>query len=82
MHPDGDEMLFLLSGSIDVVLDHGQEEEVITLTEGRMCIVPRNVWHRQLVRETGDLLFATPGPSTEHRGVRAHKALRDSSADD
>ena len=82
MHPDGDEVLFLLSGQIDVVLDHGQEEEVITLAAGRMCVVPRNVWHRQLVREAGDLLFATPGPSTEHRGVREHKARRDSSADD
>lgn len=81
MHPDGDEMLFLLSGSMDVVLDRRHEEEVIKLTAGRMCVVPRDVWHRQLVTEPGDLLFATPGPSTEHRGVREYKALRESAAE-
>ena len=43
-----------------------------------MCVVPRGVWHRLLVREPGDLLFATPGPSTEQRSVREHKALQES----
>lgn len=78
MHPDGDEVLFLLTGSLEIALDRGAETEVVSLSEGRMCVVPKGVWHRLLVREPGKLLFATPGPSTEQRGVREHKALQES----
>lgn len=78
MHPDGDEVLFLLNGSLELALDRGDETEVVALSEGRMCVVLRGVWHRLLVREPGDLLFATPGPSTEQRSVREHKALQES----
>ncbi|MEM9135239.1 MAG: cupin domain-containing protein [Actinomycetota bacterium] len=76
MHPGGDEMLFLLSGAIDVIVDDGHGEDLIPLTAGRMCIVPRHVWHRQVIKEPGDLLFVTPGPSTEHRSLDEHRALR------
>ena len=58
------------------MLGHGDETEIVALTGGRMCIDPRDVWHRFLVKEPGKLLFATPSPSTEYRGVRQHKAAR------
>ncbi|MEM7100919.1 MAG: cupin domain-containing protein [Pseudomonadota bacterium] len=69
MHPDGDETLTLLSGRIDVVLDHNGHQELIELEPGSSAIVPSNVWHRQIVHAESELLFMTPGDTTQHRKV-------------
>ncbi len=71
MHPAGDEILYLLSGAIDVVLQEEDGERVIELRrESGLCVVPRGAWHRQIVREPGDLLGLTCGKGTEHRPVQ------------
>jgi mannose-6-phosphate isomerase-like protein (cupin superfamily) len=67
MHPAGDEVVCLLSGAIDVVLDDPDGERVVALEVGRTCIVPRGVWHRAIVREPGDTLHITRGEGTQHR---------------
>jgi mannose-6-phosphate isomerase-like protein (cupin superfamily) len=67
MHPAGDEVVCLLSGAIDVVLDEPDGERVVELEVGRTCIVPRGVWHRAIVREPGDTLHITRGEGTHHR---------------
>ena len=67
MHPAGDEVVCLLSGAIDVVLDEPDGERVVALEAGRTCIVPRGVWHRAIVREPGDTLHITRGEGTQHR---------------
>jgi mannose-6-phosphate isomerase-like protein (cupin superfamily) len=67
MHPAGDEVVCLLSGAIDVVLDEPEGERVVALETGRTCIVPRGVWHRAIVREPGDTLHITRGEGTQHR---------------
>src|SRR5918911_2032513 len=64
MHPAGDEILYLLSGAIDVVLQEGDGERIIELRADHGCIVPRGDWHRQIVREPGDLLGVTFGKGT------------------
>jgi mannose-6-phosphate isomerase-like protein (cupin superfamily) len=66
MHPDGDESLHLLSGAIDVV-QHESVSQTVELRPGGGCVIPRGAWHRQVVREPGDLLFITPGAGTQHR---------------
>jgi mannose-6-phosphate isomerase-like protein (cupin superfamily) len=66
MHPDGDEILVLWSGAMDVVLEHGGEEIIKSLAPGEAFVVPRGVWHRTVVREPSDLLHITPGHS-KHR---------------
>ena len=76
MHPGGDEILVGLSGSIEIILDHGHETESAILEHGRMCVVPRGTWHRLVVNEPGRLLFATPGPTTQHRSLTEHHQLR------
>ncbi len=70
MLPDGDALLYLLSGAVDVVLEQDGAEQILELRARRAAIVPRGVWHRLLVREQGDLLFFTPGPRIERRPVR------------
>ena len=71
MHPDGDEVLYLLSGALDVVLEQPDgNDSASALQAGRAFVVPRGVWHRLLLHEPGQLLFFTPGPRTEHRSTR------------
>jgi mannose-6-phosphate isomerase-like protein (cupin superfamily) len=67
MHPAGDEVVCLLSGAIDVVLDEPDGERAVELEPGRTCIIPRGVWHRAIVREAGDTLHITRGEGTQHR---------------
>jgi mannose-6-phosphate isomerase-like protein (cupin superfamily) len=57
MHPEADEVLFLVSGAIDVMLEDGGVERVIALEAGQAAIVPRGAWHRLVMRRPGKLLF-------------------------
>ncbi|WP_437477306.1 hypothetical protein WME75_28030 [Sorangium sp. So ce1014] len=67
MHPAGDEILCLLSGASDVVLEEQGSERVVALLAGTTCKVPQGAWHRLIVREPGDLLSITYGKGTQHR---------------
>ncbi|MDP3739490.1 MAG: hypothetical protein Q8R02_19030 [Hyphomonadaceae bacterium] len=67
MHPDGDEALTLLFGRIDVVLQNPDGDSIIPLEPGRSCVVPKGVWHRQIVHERSRLLFHTYGDATRHK---------------
>jgi mannose-6-phosphate isomerase-like protein (cupin superfamily) len=57
LHPAADELLFLVSGALDVVLEEAAGERAIALEAGRAAIVPRGVWHRLVLRAPGRLLF-------------------------
>jgi hypothetical protein len=72
LHPDGDELLYLISGRVDVVLDDGDlenvgTETVTTLQPGEAFIVPKGVWHRVDVVEPSHFVHITPGPGSGHR---------------
>ena len=67
MHPAGEEVLFLLWGDMDFILDTPVGEQQTRLTQGQALIVPRGVWHRALVLEPSNLLTITPGEGTQHR---------------
>jgi mannose-6-phosphate isomerase-like protein (cupin superfamily) len=69
MHPAGDEVLYLLSGAMEVILEERDGNRVVELHAGEACLVPRGVWHRQLVRTAGDLLAITYGKGTQVRAV-------------
>lgn len=70
-HPAGDEILTLLSGELELVLETVDGERRSVLLPGQTFIVPRGVWHRGIVRKPGRLMFVTPGAGTEHRPVAA-----------
>jgi mannose-6-phosphate isomerase-like protein (cupin superfamily) len=57
MHPESDELLFVVSGALDVILQEGDQERTVTLAAGQAAIVPRGVWHRLTMRKPGKLLF-------------------------
>ena len=67
MHPDGDEILFLISGSLTVILEDQEPARRVDLTPGKALIVPRGVWHRVLLNEPSQLVHMTPGPGGDHR---------------
>jgi len=68
-HPAGDEILTLLSGEMELVLDAPGGEQRAVLKAGQTFIVPRGIWHRAIVKEPGQLMFLTPGAGTEHKPV-------------
>lgn len=67
MHPDGDELLHLFGGAIDLVLDEPEGEQRIRLEEGQSCVVTRGTWHCLLLREPSTLMFVTPAGGTRMR---------------
>jgi mannose-6-phosphate isomerase-like protein (cupin superfamily) len=66
-HPAGEEILTLLTGEMDLVLDMPAGEQRATLKPGETFIVPKGVWHRGIVKAPGRLMFITPGAGTEHK---------------
>jgi len=63
MHPEQDEMLYLLEGDVDVFLRpdlEGPQEEVRHFQQGDACLIPKGMWHRQVVVVPCKVLFLTP----------------------
>ena len=71
MHPAGDELVYLLSGAMELVLDAPGGEQVVALGERQAIIIPPGVWHRARILRAGDALFVTRGAGTQHRPVLA-----------
>jgi mannose-6-phosphate isomerase-like protein (cupin superfamily) len=67
IHPAGDEVVMLLSGAIDLVLDEPAGERIIALRDRAAAIVPRDVWHTANVRAPSEALHITRGEGTRHR---------------
>jgi mannose-6-phosphate isomerase-like protein (cupin superfamily) len=71
MHPDGDEVLVMTSGCIEVDLELPDGTRTVRLGSGEALVVPRGVWHLIRCVEPGRLLNVTPGPSGEYRELPA-----------
>lgn len=65
-HPDGDEILYLISGRIRVVLLDSDDDD-IDLAPGDGLLVPKGIWHRVDILEPSQIVYLTPGPNGEHR---------------
>lgn len=67
-HPAGEELVVLIRGKAELVLEQDGAEHVTTLTQpGQFVLVPKGVWHTARVRERCAMLFVTPGEGTENR---------------
>lgn len=62
-HPDTDELLFALEGSVTIELFDGTGNQRVRLEAGSLVVVPRGRWHRHV--DAADLieLYHTPGQS-------------------
>jgi mannose-6-phosphate isomerase-like protein (cupin superfamily) len=66
-HPAGEEVVFLMSGRVDLIQEIDGENRRVELHPGMAVVNPPGVWHTADVHEPGDGLFITPGRGTEHR---------------
>jgi mannose-6-phosphate isomerase-like protein (cupin superfamily) len=72
VHPDGDEFLYVVTGTMELILDDGDDRAVgvetkVRLRSGDAYVVPRGVWHRLEPIEPSYLVHVTPGPNGSHR---------------
>jgi len=66
VHPDGDELLVVISGRLRVV-GESDPGAAVELGSGEACIVKKGEWHRVHVLEKTQLMYITPGPNGDHR---------------
>jgi mannose-6-phosphate isomerase-like protein (cupin superfamily) len=70
-HPAGEELVILLSGAMELILETGdQETRPMLAMPGEFVIVPRNTWHTADVPDSATALFITAGEGTENRPRR------------
>jgi len=68
VHPNGDEIVVLISGDVEMVLAaEGAGESVHLREPGSFVIVPRGVWHTAKIRKPTQMMFVTPGEGTDNR---------------
>jgi mannose-6-phosphate isomerase-like protein (cupin superfamily) len=70
LHPDADEVLYLVSGRIRVRLELADGDKEAEVGPGQCLVVPRGTWHRIIVDEPGQLVNVTPGPAGQSRPVQ------------
>jgi mannose-6-phosphate isomerase-like protein (cupin superfamily) len=66
MHPEGDELLILASGSLSVEFRRGKTAQTAPLPPQAACIVPAGMWHRLIVHEPCVLIAITTRRNTAH----------------
>jgi uncharacterized cupin superfamily protein len=67
-HPAGEELVMLLSGRAEVLLEDGATIRSLSLeTPGDYALVPAGAWHTARTAVATTMLFLTPGAGTEHR---------------
>ena len=66
-HPEGEELVVLMSGRADLVLELATGEHIVELEPGLAVLVPPGIWHRAIVHEPARMLTVTHGKGTEHR---------------
>jgi len=67
-HPAGEEVVVLISGAMEFVLETESGEQKISMNQpGQFLLVPRGAWHTANVVQSAKALFITPGEGTAHR---------------
>jgi mannose-6-phosphate isomerase-like protein (cupin superfamily) len=67
MHPDGDELLYVIDGRMRVLLELDGGERVVDVDAGQAVVVPQGTWHLILPGEPARMLNITPGPTGKYR---------------
>ena len=69
MHPDGDEVLYLVSGKVGVTLETDPVQE-LEMQPGDGLVVPQGTWHRVDILEPSRIVYLTPGPNGQYRALK------------
>jgi|GEM_PF-4904362 len=62
---DGDELLYVISGSVEVTSNASPNKLILGPNDS--CIIPKGEWHNVHILEPAKLIHITPGPGGEHR---------------
>jgi mannose-6-phosphate isomerase-like protein (cupin superfamily) len=69
-HPHGDEVVVLLEGSAEMVLEKAGAHESVRLAKaGDYVVVPKGTWHTARISASARMLFVTPGEGTQNRAA-------------
>ena len=66
VHLDGDELLYIISGSVRITSDSNPGQS-LELGTGDACIIEKGEWHKVHILEKTKLIHITPGSNNEHR---------------
>jgi mannose-6-phosphate isomerase-like protein (cupin superfamily) len=66
MHPDGDEVIYVLEGRFRVRLGSENPTE-LEVGSGEGVVIPRGVWHKIHILAPCRMVTVTPGPGFEYR---------------
>jgi len=70
MHPAGEELVVLIAGALELVLEDERGARSALPLRGRGAVlIPRGTWHWARVHEPSEMWFVTYGAGTQHRGV-------------
>jgi quercetin dioxygenase-like cupin family protein len=67
MHPDGDEVVLVVDGTMTLHLEVDGEHSSVTLRAGEYAINSPGTWHTADVDDSASALFITAGRGTQHR---------------
>lgn len=73
VHPTGDEIVYLIEGEIDLILEMDGFERRIRLEQLKATVIPKGIWHRAIVHRPSSALHITPGDGTQNRALSANK---------
>lgn len=69
-HPNGDEIVALISGRAVLVMETAAGNERVELAApGDYVRIPRDTWHTAEIPAPATILFITPGEGTKHRAA-------------
>ena len=69
MHPNGEEIVYLLSGAADLILEKDGIQQTCELRGKGLIIIERGTWHTAKIFEPSNLLVITCGKETQIREV-------------
>ena len=64
-HPDGDEILYVISGELTLHADN--LDEPMRVGEGKACVIRKGEWHRVTAEIPTQIVHITPGPHGDAR---------------
>lgn len=67
MHPEGDEMVYLLEGHVRLLLDLPAARRELEMQGRGAVVIPMGVWHTAKVMAPSRTLHITLGRRTQHR---------------
>lgn len=69
MHPAGDEIIYLLDGSINVIIEQANLTNTLKLRSSGVVTIPRQVWYRIEVLDPCHVLNISRELNTKHRQI-------------